>query len=82
MSDKYIILDNRMRRVVDLDPEKVISPMTIEDLSTGEHTLQFGYPATGPPETRIVGMTWEDFFKAYGEDITWEELEAILNGSV
>ncbi len=78
MSDKYIILDNHMRRVVDLDPEKVISPMTVEDLTSGEHTLQFGYPATGPSEARIVGMTWEDLFREYGGDITWEGLEAAI----
>lgn len=78
MSDKYIILDNRMRRVVDLDPEKVISPMTVEDLTSGEHSLKFGYPATGPSEARIVGMTWNDLFTEYGADITWEGLEAAI----
>ena len=44
---KVIILDDKMCRVTDLDPEKVVDPVTTEDIETGEHTLSLGYPATG-----------------------------------
>lgn len=78
--DKVIILDDKMRRVADLDPRKVIDPVTIEDAQTGEHTLALGYPATGPLAPGWAEMTWEDLLRDYG-DITWNELTAELEGS-
>jgi len=44
MSDFYIILSDQLERVGDLDPGKVIDPLTIEDADKGEHTLTFRYP--------------------------------------
>ena len=45
---KAIILDDKMRRVADLDPAKVIDPVTVEDAATVS-TRFLGYPATGDP---------------------------------
>ena len=78
--DKVIVLDEKMRRAADLDPAKVINPVTIEDAVTGEHALSFGYPATGPLEPGWMEMTWEDLFRIFGEDITWQGLIDALEG--
>ena len=63
MFDYCAILDRRMRKICDLDPSLAISPLTVEDLTSGEHTLQLGYPITGPGRNvhrATIGKTaWE-----------------------
>ena len=72
---KVIILDDKMRRVADLDPAKVIDPVTVEDAATGEHTLSLGYPATGDPAPGWKEMTWHDLLADAGDNATWNDLE-------
>lgn len=73
--DRVIILDDKMRRVADLDPAKVIDPVTVEDAATGEHTLSLGYPATGDPAPGWKEMTWHDLLADTGDNATWNDLE-------
>lgn len=58
---KAIILDDKMRRVADLDPAKIIEPVTVEDADTGEHTLRFDYPidAPGGNVRRLTAAPWD-----------------------
>ncbi|NLA28022.1 MAG: hypothetical protein GX878_11580 [Firmicutes bacterium] len=58
---KAIILDDKMRRVADLDPAKVIEPIVTEDADTGEHTLRFDYPidAPGGNVRRLTAAPWD-----------------------
>ena len=74
--DKVIILDDKMRRAADLDPRKVIDPVTIEDAQTGERSLRMGYPATGPLAPGWIDATWEHLLADYGAVITWDDLIA------
>lgn len=66
MSDKYMLLNKKMRRAGDLDPSLVIDPLTVEDLTTGEHTLQFGYPVNAD---EVIDHTW----RVYAGK-TWNEV--------
>ena len=66
MSDKYILLNNRMRRIGDLNPLLAINPLTVEDLTTGEHTLQFGYPVDAD---EVIDHTWRIYAGK-----TWSEV--------
>ncbi len=81
MLDKVIIFDDTMRRVADLDPEKVIDPVTTEDIETGEHTLSLGYLATGPLAPGWAEMTWDDLLRDFGAEMTWQGLIDALEGS-
>ncbi len=62
MLDKAIIFDDTMRRVADLDPEKIIEPVVVEDADTGEHTLRFDYPIDEPGGNlrRLTAAPWDD----------------------
>ena len=61
MLDKAIIFDDTMRRVADLDPEKIIEPVVVEDADTGEHTLRFDYPIDEPGGNvrRLTEAPWD-----------------------
>jgi phage minor structural protein len=42
--DYLIVLDSEMKRLFDVDTADVISPLVIEDSTTGENTFEFSFP--------------------------------------
>lgn len=40
-----IILNGKLQRQGDLDDEKIIEPLIVQDSDTGQDTLSIGYPA-------------------------------------
>ena len=67
---KAIVTDPHLRTLSQLNPDAVIDPVTTEDWDSGEHTLSFGYPLTGPTVGRYIKLTWKQIFG----NKTWREV--------
>ena len=46
--EHLIILDAELNRLFDVDTDDVISPLVIEDSTTGENTFEFSFPISDP----------------------------------